>query len=166
MDWWFEIGAAILGISIVLTLTIDQLLARQRYASTDGGAGAPREQRAPLQFVSRIPMDVFSILGIVLLAVIVLIGLRQLVLRHGPGMSISGATSIVNRAPSTLSAQIPRLTNSTPSARIPKLADSAFSPLPKDFSINRPPWCPACRHRKAPPARQESRSTGICCKSP
>ena len=25
-----------------------------------------------------------------------------------------------------------------------------FYPLPSDFSINQPPWCPACRHRYPP----------------
>jgi hypothetical protein len=29
-------------------------------------------------------------------------------------------------------------------------ANRAFNILPSDFSINQPPWCPACRHRHPP----------------
>ena len=29
-------------------------------------------------------------------------------------------------------------------------ANRKFNRLPLDFSINQPPWCPACRHRDPP----------------
>lgn len=29
-------------------------------------------------------------------------------------------------------------------------ANRTFQQLPLDFSINQPPWCPACRHRDPP----------------
>lgn len=36
----------------------------------------------------------------------------------------------------------------TPTRRPP--ANRTFNRLPLDFSINQPPWCPACRHRDPP----------------
>ena len=36
----------------------------------------------------------------------------------------------------------------TPTKRPP--ANRKFNRLPLDFSINQPPWCPACRHRYPP----------------
>jgi len=41
-----------------------------------------------------------------------------------------------------------------PTKRTP--ANRMFNPLPLDFSINRPPWCLACRHRDPPrPERRQ-----------
>jgi len=37
-----------------------------------------------------------------------------------------------------------------PARRNPGAHGAVFSRLPTDFSINQPPWCPACRHREAP----------------
>lgn len=134
LTWWFEVGAAILGVSIVLTLTMNQLvLGRQEHAPNGDRAGSPPELRA--RSLPRIPRDVFSILAIVVLAILVWIAFRQLALRGGTATP-SPRARIVDTP--------------TFSVRLPKLPVSAFSPLPKDYSINQPPWCPACRRHSAP----------------
>jgi len=89
------------------------------------------------QFLARIPRDVISILVIVLLVVVLFIAARRVLLHYTSGLSIPGSIQLANDPPPVFSATVPKISN------------SAFSPLPRDFSINQPPWCPACRRQAA-----------------
>jgi len=141
LAWWFQVGAAILGTSIVLTLTINQLLLARRDNTGDDRPLPPRESRLRLQqLVSGVPRDVISILAIVLLAVVAFVAVPRVMFHSGTGASVGDSA---RSADGPISTPGPRI------ARILNLPDSAFSPLPKDFSINQPPWCPACRRHTA-----------------
>lgn len=147
LAWWFEVSAAIVGTSIVLTLMISQLAPARRDAmGGDDRSLSSRESRERLRgVVSRVPRDIISILVIVLLGILVFVAVSR-VLFH------SGATTTARSGPrgtdSAIAAPLAR------ALRIPRLPDSAFAPLPRDFSINHPPWCRACR-RPDPPRRTE-----------
>jgi hypothetical protein len=86
------------------------------------------------QFLARVPRDVISILVIVLLVVVLFIAARRVLLHYTSGLSIPDLA--IDPSPVF-------------SAKVPKISNSAFSPLPRDFSINQPPWCPACRRQAA-----------------
>jgi hypothetical protein len=143
LAWWIEVGGAILGASIVLTLTIDRLVLARREDGRRGDRMALPEDALgrARDVVSRIPRDVFSIAFIVLVVIAGFLGVRHALVGVTKSIPIRTGTAVVDAtAPSK------------PRAGIPKLPGS---PLPKDFSVNRPPWCPACNRPSSPrPAAQ------------
>jgi hypothetical protein len=142
--WWIEVGAALLGASIVVTVTIDQLmLARSEDARGGDRLAFPDEPLGRLRGVlSRIPRDIISLVVIALIVVGGLLAIRHQLFGTTKGIPIASGSAVVEPAGAKFRATNP--------AAIPTISDSAYSPLPKDFSINRPPWCPAC-------IRQQSR---------
>jgi len=89
---------------------------------------------------SRRGATVTASLLIVLLAVVAFVAVPRVMFHSGTGASVGDSA---RSADGPISTPGPRI------ARILNLPDSAFSPLPKDFSINQPPWCPACRRHTA-----------------
>ncbi|MGA2129338.1 MAG: hypothetical protein ABSG76_24670 [Xanthobacteraceae bacterium] len=142
-------SAAIVGTSIVLTLMISQLApapARRDAMGEDDRSLSARESRARLRgAVSRVPRDVISIFVIVLLGILVFVTVSRVLFHSG---ATSTARSGLRGTDSATAATLAR------ALKIPKLPDSAFALLPRDFSINHPPWCRACR-RPDPPRRTE-----------
>src|SRR5271157_1630870 len=85
MAWWFQVGAAITIFAIVLTLAIEQrLLPRQQDVSNADLTGAPAGPRPPPSLLSRIPTDVYSILGIVVVIGIVLFAIIAFFMHRPP----------------------------------------------------------------------------------
>jgi hypothetical protein len=139
LAWWFEVSAVIVSTSIVLTLMINQLApARREAMGGDDRSLSSRESRGRLR-------GVVSILVIVLLGILVFVAGSRVLFHSGAATT---ARNGLRGTDSAIAAPLAR------SLKIPKFPDSAFAPLPRDFSINHPPWCRACR-RPDPPRRTE-----------
>src|SRR5271166_5518320 len=125
MAWWFQVGAAITIFAIVFTLAIEQrLLPRQQDVLDADLTGAPAGTPPPPSFLSKIPRDVYSILGIVIVIGILLFAIIEFFMHRPARDPEPKPDSGYHIVPGSLRLSLPEYLKAT------------FSPLPKDFSIN------------------------------
>jgi hypothetical protein len=154
-----EVGVAILVASFVLTLAIKSLFLQDAAAQPSGRAaalGGSPSGRSLLAALGNVPRDVFSVLFFVLLVIAVLFAVWY-ALSQAYGRLSTFASRAAEAVPSL--GALARGEDSVLS-RV-TVGRLKYTPLRKDYSVNRPPWCLACQRRPAaaqqPPAAARSR---------